>query len=87
MHVLYEAYLAPGASGEGLLSEETVRDTQAQLMTVQDAEKVGFQNEPEDAAGRERLLIVVGKIDERRIQNVLEADPRVAAFRVHLIDL
>lgn len=87
MHVLFETFLAPGASSEGLLSDETVKDTQAQMMTIEDAEKVGFQNVPEDAAGRERLLIVVGKIDERRIQNVLEADPRVAAFRVQLVDL
>ncbi len=87
MHVLFEAYLAPGSSAEGLLSEETVRDTQAQIMTVQEAEKVGFQNLPDDAAGREQLLIVVGKVDERRIQNVLEASPQVSAFRVHLVDL
>ena len=87
MHVLFEVYLAPGASGEGLLSEETVKDTQAQVMTVEEAGKVGFHNLPDDPAGRERLLIVVGKIDERRIQNVLEASPQAGAFRVHLVDL
>lgn len=87
MHVLFEVYLAPGASGEGLLSEETVKDTQAQVMTVEEAAKVGFHGLPDDPAGRERMLIVVGKVDERRIQNVLEASPQAGGFRLHLVDL
>jgi len=54
---------------------------------MEEAEKVGFHGLPDDPAGRERMLVVVSKIDERRIQNVLEASPQAGAFRVHLVDL
>jgi len=87
MHVMFEVFLAPGSSGAGLLTQETIDDTAAQVMTVEQAEKIGFSGLPADAEGRARLLVVVAKVDERRIQNVLEASPQIAGFRVHLVDL
>lgn len=80
---MFEVYLTPDASGEGLLTEETLRDTKALVMTDEEAEREGFLDIPEPAVDRgERRLIVVGKTDERRIQNALEANPQVAGFRV-----
>jgi len=87
MHVLFEVLLAPGASGEGLFTRETLDDTAAQVMTVAEAERIGLSGIPEAPEGQDRLLVVVAKIDERRIQNVLEASGQVAGFRVHLVDL
>jgi len=91
MHVMIELYLAPGATGEGLFTQETLDDTQAQVMTPEQAKAVGFDGLPDDpqegAERRERRLVVVGKIDERRIINVLEASPQVSNFQVHDVDI
>ena len=87
MHVMIELYLAPSASGEGLFTQETLDDTQAQIMTPEQAVAVGLKGLPADPEGRSRLLVVVGKTDERRILNVLEASPEVTNFRVHDVDI
>jgi hypothetical protein len=87
MHVMIELYLAPSASAEGLFTQETLDDTQAQIMTPEQAAAVGLQGLPDDPEGRSRLLVVVGKADERRILNVLEASPEVTNFRVHDVDI
>jgi hypothetical protein len=85
MHVMIEAYLAPNASAEGLLSQETLDDTQAQVMTPDEAKALGIGGLPDDEA--DRRLIVVAKIDARRIMNALEGNPNVARFRLHEVDL
>jgi hypothetical protein len=87
MHVMFEVYLGPGASAEALLTPETLQDTQAQIMTPEEAAALGLQGIPEDPEGRERRFIVVVKSDERRIYNQLEMNPQVTAFRLHEIDL
>lgn len=83
---MFEVYLAPDAGDEGLLTEETIHDTKAQVMTTEEAAATGFSPVPDAPPERERRLIIVGKIDERRIQNALEASPKVAGFRVHFAD-
>ena len=87
MHTLFELYLAPGHHGEGLITQETLDDTQAQVMTREQAEKVGFSGLPAGPEGIKQLWIVVGKIDERRIMNHLEASPQVAKFTIHAVDI
>ena len=87
MHVMFEVVLAPGALGEGLISQETLKDTQAQVMTREEAEQVGFQGIPDDPHGRDRRFVVVAKRDERRIMNQLEANPEVAGFQPHYVDI
>jgi hypothetical protein len=85
MHVMIEVHLAPGASGEGIFTQETLDDTQAQIMTREEASKLGFAGLPE--APEDALFIVVTKSDERRILNVLEMSPLAVQFRVHDVDL
>jgi len=87
MHTMFEMYLAPGHSSEGLLSQETLDDTKAQIMTRAEAEKVGFGGLPEGPEGIEQRFIVVQKIDERRIMNLLESSPQVAKFAVHEVNI
>ena len=58
-----------------------------QIMTPEQAVAIGLKGLPEDPEGRSRLLVVVGKTDERRILNVLEASPEVTNFRVHDVDI
>jgi hypothetical protein len=83
---VFEVFLAPGANAERLLTEETTRETNAQVMTVDDARKVGFGGIPDDPEGRDRRLIAVHARDARWIQRALEANDAVASFRVHEVD-
>lgn len=91
MHVMIEAYLvsgsAPGATGVGLFTDETLTDTQAQVMTRDQAAALGFGGLPEAPAGVSQLFIVVSKGDERRIINALESNPEVAKFAVHEVNI
>jgi hypothetical protein len=87
MHVMFECFLAPGALGQALISDETLRDTQAQVMTAEEAVAVGFSGLPEDPAGRQRRFIVCTQTDARRIEKQLEMNNEVAAFRMHEINL
>lgn len=87
MHVMFEVYLTPGSFGQGLLTKETQADTQAQIMTKEEAEQVGFAGLPDDPQGRERRFIVCAEKDARRITNALTASAEVAAFDMHAINL
>ncbi|PRP91619.1 hypothetical protein ENSA5_53790 [Enhygromyxa salina] len=87
MHVMLEVILAPGAQVGELLTQETIEDTKARVMTQAEVEKLGFQSLADGPEGCERRFIVVGRSDQRRIQNHLETLPRVTGFRVHDFDL
>lgn len=84
MMILFIAYLSPGGDRATILSQETLADTQAQVMSPSDARAVGFgplPELPEDVA-----LIACADRDKRRIMNGLEASPIVQNFSVHEID-
>lgn len=83
MLVVFEVYFAPGSDPDSLLTEETQRETQAQLMTPEDAAKVGFTGMTAAPDGLESRLIAVASKDQRWIQRVLEASDAVARFKVH----
>jgi hypothetical protein len=84
--VLFHLILAPKADASTIFSQETLRDTQAQLMTIAEARKVGFNGIPDPPEGHEVRLVAVAKRDERRIHNVLESSPAVANFQMYDID-
>ena len=83
MMVVYEVHLAPDAGAVELLSEEILRETQAQVMTLDEARKVGFGGLPAPPPGVDVRLIAVAKRDAGWIQRRLEALEAVAGFRVH----
>ena len=85
MHV-FEVYLAPGFDPETLLSDEIRRETQAQVMTTDEARKVGFGGLPTPPADREVRLIAVAQRDARWIHKVLEASAEVTSYRVHEVE-
>ena len=87
MHVMFEVLLVPGASGANLVSAETLEDTQAQVLTREQVEKLGFVGLDDDPQGRDRRFIIVRRRDQHRIQNALDAHPEVPGFRVHDFDL
>jgi len=84
---MFEVYLAPGATGEGMFTQETLDDTMAQMMTPEQAKAVGFDGLPEPPDGVNALFVVVAKRDERRIHNALEASAQAAQFQMHEVDI
>lgn len=83
MMVVFEVYLAPGADPADLLSKETQRETQAQVMTLEEAKKVGFGGLPEPPPGTQVRLIAVAKRDAPWIHRALETTDAAGTFRVH----
>lgn len=86
MMVLFEVFLAPGADPSTLLTQETQRETNAQVMTIDDARKVGFQGVPDPPQDKEVRLIAVARRDAPWIHRVLETNAAVGAFRTYEID-
>lgn len=86
MLAVFEVYVAPGSDPEKLITPETQRETHAQVMTLEDARKVGFAGlEPAPHGGEVRLIAVAAR-DARWIQRALEGNEGVAQFRVHEVD-
>jgi hypothetical protein len=83
MMVVFEVHMAPGSDPSGILSAETLRETQAQVMTLEEAKKVGFAGLPEPPADRVVGLIAVAKRDAQWVQRALETNEAVGGFRVH----
>lgn len=86
MHVMFEVLLVPGAQADNLLSEETIADTSARLMTRAQVESTGFVGLAEDD-GAPRHYIIVRHRDQNRVQYGLESHPEVRGFRVLAFDL
>ena len=86
MLIVYECFIAPGFDPDALLSEDALRETQAQVMTVEEAVTVGFSGLQADPKGREVRLIAVAKRDAQFVQRRIEANEAVASFRVHEVD-
>lgn len=86
MMVVFEVFLAPGADAADLLSKDTQRETQAQVMTLAEAKKVGFQGLPEPPPGKQVRLIAVAKRDAPWIHRALETNEAVGTFRMYDVD-
>lgn len=84
--VLFEVFLAPGSSGASLLSEETLAETEARVMTEEETAQAGYGALPEDASGRPRVLVACSRSHARRVQNNLEASADVDGFHIHTVD-
>ncbi len=77
--------IAPGHDPDKLLSEETQRETMAQVMTPDEARAVGFAGVPEAAEGQVRLVAVAAR-DARWIHRALESNPGVTSYKVKEIE-
>lgn len=85
MLVVFEVFVAPGADPAHIISAETKRETQAQVMTMDEARKVGFGGLP-DPGDKVVRLIAVAKRDAPWIHRALETNEAVGGFRVHEVD-
>ena len=81
MLVLFEVHLAAGADPGALITKDTMRETNAQLMTPAEAKKVGFDGLPE--MGDDVVLVAVAKRDASWIHRQLEGNDAVARFKTH----
>jgi hypothetical protein len=79
--VVFEVHVVPGSDPASILTAETLHDTQAQVMTRTEAQKVGFHGLPEAPADHEVRYVAVAKRDENRIQRGFEANDAVGLFR------
>ena len=86
MMVVFEVHVVPGCDPTTILTQETLRDTQAQVMTRAEAQKVGFGGLPEAPADHEVRYIAVAKRDAGWIQKRLEASEAAATFRMFDVD-
>jgi hypothetical protein len=88
MHVAFVVYVVKGEDPETLLSAETKRETQAVIMSIDDAKKMGFATSgvtvPPD---RDACIIVVARRDAPWIHRALEGSEIVAGFQAVDVDL
>lgn len=82
MHI-FECHLVAGSDPSTLLSEETLRETQAQVMTPDEARAVGFGRFSEAKDGGEVRLVAVAMRDAQWIHRVMERSPIVTSYKVH----
>jgi hypothetical protein len=86
MLTIFEVIVARGHDPDALLSDEALADTQAQVMTLEEARAVGFRGAQTDPKGREVRLIAVAPRDAQYVQRRLEANDGVQSFRVHEVE-
>ena len=85
MMVVFEVFVAPGSDPDTILSEQIKKETKAQVMTPDDARKVGFNGLP-DRPGKVVRLIAVAKNDASWIHRALETNEAVGAFQMFDVD-
>jgi hypothetical protein len=85
MLAVFEVHIAPGSDPDTLLTEETKRETKAQIMTLDEAKAVGFSGIPDMNAALVRL-IAVNRRDAPWIHRSLESNAAVSTFRMHEVD-
>jgi hypothetical protein len=86
MMIVFEVHLAPGAGPVELLSQETLKETQAQVMTFDEARQVGFGGLPQPPPDRDVRFIAVAQRDSPWVRQRLEANEQVAGYKVHEVD-
>jgi hypothetical protein len=86
MLMVFEVYFAADADVNSLLSDEVKRETHAQMMTFEEASKVGFGGLPKPSVDGEARLIAVNAREGKWIHRVLETSNIVSGFRVHEVD-
>jgi hypothetical protein len=82
--IVFAVKLAPGRSDEDLLSKEVLEETQAQIMTADQARQLGFQGFPDDDNLR---LIVVQNSDAGWVEKALERAPQVVGYDKGEVDM
>lgn len=85
MLTVFIVHFVPGAKVDDLLSAEAKSETNAQVMTVAEAQAMGFGGLP--SLGPDVRLIAVNRRDSGWIRNIMEASPAVANFDCQDVDI
>ncbi|MDI1443355.1 hypothetical protein [Polyangium sp. 6x1] len=86
MHVAFVVHMVKGAGADTLLSDETKRETQAVVMSLEDAGKMGFSTSGiTTKPGQEVNIVIVAKRDAPWVRRQVEAHEQVAGF--HEVDV
>lgn len=86
MLVLFEVVVARGEDPDSLLSAEVMQETQAQVMTLEEASAIGFSGARPDPQGLEKRLIAVAPRDARFVRTRLEGSAAVASYQAHEVE-
>jgi hypothetical protein len=82
--IVFEVHITPGSGDQDLLSHEIRQETQAQVMTAEEATAIGFSGLPDDPNLR---LIAVSREHVKWIEKALERAPNVRAYQPHEVDM
>lgn len=81
MHVAFVVYVARGADVESLFSDEMKKETQAVVMALEDAQKMGFSASGIQAKpGQHVQIVIVAKRDAPWVHRTLEHGEGIAGF-------
>jgi hypothetical protein len=80
---VFEVHLVPGGDAEGIIPAQTLKETQAQVMTVAEAKAVGFGGIPDTIDPATLRLVAVAARDAQWIARALEQSDAVKGFNVH----
>lgn len=86
MLVVFAAYMARGHGDDELISQEMLEHSKAQVMSLDQAQKLGFQGIPDHPSGGSVKVIVARKQDVSWIQRRLDSHPWVQQFEMAEVD-
>lgn len=84
--VVFEVYLTPGANPDELFTQETLDETRAKVLTLEQAEKSGLSGFRRADHPGELRLVLCDEREARFVHMRLEGSGIVASFRGHEID-
>lgn len=86
MLVVFAVYLAKGHGDDELISEEMLQHSKAQVMSLAQAERVGFRGIHPHPSGGDVQVIVARKQDVSWIQRRLDSNAWVQQFDMAEVD-
>lgn len=86
MLTVFEVVVTPGENPSEILSASVVEQTMAQVMTPEDALKLGFHGLRPDPKGRQVRIVAVARRDARWVARELDNSTAVAGYTPHEVD-
>ncbi len=84
--VVFEVYLTPGANPEELFTPETLKETQAKVMTLEEAQRAGLDGFQRSNHPGDLRLVLCDDREARFVHMRLEGSGIVSSFRGHEVD-
>ena len=81
MLIVFELHVRPGFDPEAFLSAESRKETEARVLTREEAENVGLSGLPEPR-GEVRYVLVNAR-HRRWVERAIDMDPQITGFDVY----